>query len=65
MSGPDLYDRVKRENPAQAERFVFMTGTALTSQSQHFLAATTQPWIQKPFENDALRKLVRKFLFNA
>ncbi len=62
MTGPELHARVLSERPALAARFVFMTGGAVTSQAEHFLAATPNPLLQKPFRpaelTDAMRRVM-------
>jgi signal transduction histidine kinase/predicted transcriptional regulator len=59
MTGMDLFETVTRENPALAERFVFMTGGAFTRRAQRFLAEVKNARVQKPFHPTALESLVR------
>jgi CheY-like chemotaxis protein len=59
MSGCDLYDEIRRLDPEQASRTVFLTGG---SDEQKALAATGQPVLTKPFDIKDLRAFVEKFL---
>ncbi len=46
LSGPEVFARA----PAVADRFVFLTGGSPDRETQHALAATGRPVLQKPFE---------------
>jgi len=61
-SGADLYAYVLAHYPDLAERFVFMTGGAFTARSIKFLEESRRPHVEKPFELDALRKLLATFM---
>jgi CheY-like chemotaxis protein len=65
VSGMELFAHVKAHNPKTAERFVFMTAGAISEDARSFLAASTNPCVEKPFGSAVLRalaqKLVRKF----
>jgi len=65
VSGMELFAQVKKHNPKTAERFVFMTAGAISDDARRFLAASTNPCVEKPFGSNVLRalaqKLVRKF----
>jgi len=62
MTGMELYSLLRHEAPELAERMVFLTGGAFTETGRAFLATTHLPWIEKPFEPDALRARVRTLL---
>ncbi len=62
MTGMELHATLRQEAPALAERMVFLTGGAFTEAGRLFLATTHLPWIEKPFEPDALRARVRTLL---
>jgi CheY-like chemotaxis protein len=62
MTGMELHATLVRENPALAERMLFLTGGAFTEAARAFLASTLQPWVEKPFEPDALRAQVHALL---
>jgi CheY-like chemotaxis protein len=61
MSGCDLYDEIRRLDPEQASRMVFVTGGS-DAQSEKGLAASGQPVLMKPFDPKELRSFVEKFL---
>lgn len=58
MSGPRLYDVVRKSHPAMAERFVFITGGVLHEESRRFLSSLPNPVLCKPFEVHVLRSIV-------
>jgi PAS domain S-box-containing protein len=62
FNGMDLYEAVRQRFPAMAERFVFATGGAFTPRAISFLQAVSNERIQKPFDPDALRKLLQRAL---
>jgi signal transduction histidine kinase/ligand-binding sensor domain-containing protein/CheY-like chemotaxis protein len=62
MTGMELHATLVREHPALAERMLFLTGGAFTEDARTFLDSTRQPWVEKPFEPDALRARVRELL---
>lgn len=59
MTGMDLYDALVRTVPAVAERVVFITGGAFTPTARTFLERVENPRVEKPFDPEALRGLVR------
>jgi signal transduction histidine kinase len=65
MPGMDalaLHHELCKIAPAQAERMVFMTGGAFTLRAREFLESVPNPRLSKPFDVDALMKLVRERL---
>jgi PAS domain S-box-containing protein len=58
MSGVELYEALREQSPAITERFIFMTGGAHTSRIREFLAETTRPWLEKPFDVRELKQLL-------
>jgi signal transduction histidine kinase len=60
MTGMQLFEIVRRDLPALAERFVFMTGGAFTSSATSFLAEVPNPCLEKPVNVDTLRTVVRQ-----
>jgi signal transduction histidine kinase/ActR/RegA family two-component response regulator len=62
MTGMELHATLHREAPELAERMVFLTGGAFTETGRSFLATTHLPWLEKPFEPEALRARVRLLL---
>ncbi|QSQ21817.1 response regulator [Pyxidicoccus parkwayensis] len=59
MTGMDLFDALKRQAPRVAERVVFITGGAFTPSARTFLDQVENPRVEKPFDPEALRKLIR------
>ncbi len=62
MTGMEMHATLRDEAPELAERMVFLTGGAFTEAGRAFLATTHLPWLEKPFEPDALRARVRGLL---
>jgi len=60
MSGIDLYEKVVRVLPEQAERFVFVTGGTFTARAQDFLDTVPNPRVEKPFNIATLRSIISK-----
>ncbi len=60
LSGMDVFEAVERANPTVAERFVFMTGGAFTPRARHFLEATRNECLEKPFDLRAVRDLAQR-----
>jgi CheY-like chemotaxis protein len=61
LSGDALYHRVRALIPAQAERFVFVTGGATDPRSRQFLDEVHNERVEKPFSVQNLRGIVRRF----
>jgi signal transduction histidine kinase len=62
MTGMELYRELARRSPAQANKFVFMTGGAFTEDASRFLGEIPNPAIEKPLKASRLRDLVRGLL---
>ncbi len=62
MTGMELHAILRREAPELAENMVFFTGGAFTEAARAFLEATHLPWVEKPFEPEALRTTLRMLL---
>ncbi|MCP3102625.1 ATP-binding protein [Myxococcus sp. K15C18031901] len=60
MTGMDLYEALRRTVPAVAERVVFITGGAFTPTARNFLERVENPRVEKPFDPEALRGLIRE-----
>ena len=58
MTGQDLLQALERTAPELAVRVVFLTGGAFTAAAQEFLDRTGRPRLEKPFEAEALERLV-------
>jgi len=57
-SGIDIYNSVRERDPKIAERFVFVTGGAVTDRSRAFLAQVDNPVYEKPFELSRVQGLL-------
>ncbi|HUS64976.1 MAG TPA: ATP-binding protein [Kofleriaceae bacterium] len=62
MSGADLFERIAAERPGLEQRFVLMTGGAVTERARGFLARVPNRRLDKPFSVDALEAAVRDAL---
>jgi PAS domain S-box-containing protein len=62
MTGMDFHAALAAEFPDQLPRLLFLTGGAATSRARDFLEKSAMPWVQKPFEVAAMRKLVAERL---
>jgi FixJ family two-component response regulator len=49
LTGEALYQRVRAEDAAQAEAFVFMTGVGFGADVKRLMAASGRPVLEKPF----------------
>ena len=58
MTGIELYQEIGRVDPAQANRFVFMTGGSSAAHVENFLRICGRPWIEKPLTVHGLQTLV-------
>lgn len=58
MNGMDLFHAVQALAPDQAERFVFLTGGAVSTTSARFVEANAHRLLTKPFTSDQLAHLV-------
>jgi len=62
LSGPELFEQVKALDPKLAERFIFLTGGAFTARTREFLQEVGNPRLEKPFELEALERIVQDAL---
>jgi DNA-binding response OmpR family regulator len=62
VSGEALYSRVRELDPAQAERFLFMTGVGFGADVERFLTASGRPLLEKPFTTDAVLREIARLL---
>jgi CheY-like chemotaxis protein len=60
MSGMDLYRELAKQDPALAQRFVFLTGGAFTATARDFLERERVECVEKPFDVEALRAVVAR-----
>ena len=52
VSGIQIFQRWRREQPALADRVLFITGDIVSVDLQEFLRGTGRPYLAKPFELD-------------
>ncbi len=62
MTGMEVYERVRDNNPTMCERFVFITGGAFTKRARTFLEAVGNPRIKKPFDLVEIRAVLLELL---
>ena len=62
MSGFELYQTIRQQNPDLASRVVFVTGDMLSAATQARIAQIGNPYIAKPFAIERLEALVRTLL---
>ncbi len=58
MSGVELYQAVKQQWPSLAERFIFITGGAFSTEARRFLEDPAIACINKPFQLRELLELI-------
>ncbi|HEY1954915.1 MAG TPA: ATP-binding protein [Polyangiaceae bacterium] len=58
MTGVDLHERVARERPEVARRFVFVTGGTYTARERKYLENVSNQRLSKPFAMPDLRKAI-------
>jgi CheY-like chemotaxis protein len=62
MTGMDLHAELSRTRPEIANRMIFLSGGAFTEAAREFLARVPNPQIEKPFDPQQLRELIRRLL---
>jgi PAS domain S-box-containing protein len=60
ISGQELYDRLKRDRPALAKKFIFATGDSGAPDVVDFLTSVGVPVLEKPFELRSLELLAQQ-----
>lgn len=60
ISGIELYERLKKENPSLGDKFVFMTGDAFIPKTAEFLEKVSNPKLEKPFRFTDITTLIDK-----
>jgi len=59
MTGIDLYDELRKRQPALLRRMFFMTGGAFTARAQEFLDTIGSSRIDKPLDRGRLLSLLQ------
>jgi PAS domain S-box-containing protein len=62
VTGMDLYELVRKGDPALAERFIFLTGGAFTPRAMEFLESISNVCLLKPFSAAVLRESIHDCL---
>ncbi|MCH8948839.1 MAG: response regulator [Chloroflexi bacterium] len=62
MDGRDLYERLRKEDPALAERTVFITGDTVSPDTRSFLQRVKNPVLAKPFRIREVRETINGIL---
>ncbi|MCE9573095.1 MAG: PAS domain S-box protein [Deltaproteobacteria bacterium] len=62
MTGRDLFQRVHETAPAQADRFVFISGGVLQDELTQFLEQVPNERLEKPFSLQNMRGIARRFV---
>ncbi|TXD42708.1 response regulator [Lujinxingia vulgaris] len=60
IGGARLYQQLREEHPALAERMIFMTGGAYSAESKHFLESGDFTVLSKPFPSAELETLIAR-----
>ena len=58
MTGMELFAIVQHRFPRLADKVIFLTGGAFTTSAREFLSTITNRHLEKPFDLQALRKLI-------
>ncbi len=62
LDGPSLYAALERRDPGLLRRTAFVSGDTLSPSARIFLQRVQRPFIEKPFNLDEVRALVRQIL---
>jgi hypothetical protein len=58
VTGRQFFEALRLRSPELARRIIFMSGGAYTPSSLEFVKRMTHPLLTKPFEVEALEKLL-------
>jgi two-component system NtrC family sensor kinase len=64
LDGPGLYERLRRNDPAMAERLLFLTGDTLSASARQFLERAGRPVLEKPLTPSEIRRAVSTALLS-
>ncbi|WNG53696.1 PAS domain S-box protein [Archangium gephyra] len=64
LGGKDLYEAIQQGGSGLERRFVFVSGGAFTQGARDFLARVPNPTLEKPFDETAVRRVVRELVTN-
>ncbi|MCY1073103.1 ATP-binding protein [Archangium lansingense] len=64
LGGKDLYEAIQQAGSGLERRFVFVSGGAFTQGARDFLARVPNPTLEKPFDETAVRRIVRELVLS-
>ncbi|MFL5352812.1 PAS domain S-box protein [Archangium sp.] len=64
LGGKDLYEAVQQAGSGLERRFIFVSGGAFTQGARDFLARVPNPTLEKPFDETAVRRVVRELVMS-
>lgn len=59
VSGMDIYQHLRERQPGREQQLVFLTGGVFTDEAQEFITGIPNPVVQKPFNFQQLRRMVK------
>ncbi len=62
MNGAEFYQKAIEINPSLGDRFVFLTGDVVNSETQEFIGSINTKCVDKPFQLDAVKVAVNSVL---
>ena len=62
MTGQELYENLRAQDPEISARFLFMTGDVLNETMERFIDDHGVQWLAKPFSLDEFRATVEMIL---
>lgn len=60
LGGADLYQAIQERYPQLAVRMIFMTGGTFSDRIQRIIVGSGRPVLEKPFDLDVLRTLIKE-----
>ncbi len=64
MGGQELYQRVREMDLDLSRRIIFSTGDTVSTDTRDFLEKSGNSYLQKPFDMDTIRRVVRTVLLS-
>jgi CheY-like chemotaxis protein len=62
VDGVTLYRELKEKKSPNLEKFIFITGDAISSDIQEFLESAKRPFLSKPFDLQDIKKTIRQLM---
>jgi CheY-like chemotaxis protein len=62
LDGPGFFMELERRHPELKQRVAFVTGDVLNAEKRAFLRQIGAPTLEKPFEPDQIRLVIRQLL---